>query len=49
MTEAESKAILERAQVTGQRIRGEDGVGEAARLVEAYAAAYQNSPRFFKV
>lgn len=49
MTEAESKAILERAQVTGQRIRGEDGVGEVARLVEAYAAAYQNSPRFFKV
>lgn len=46
---AESNAILERAQATGQRVRGEDGVGEAVRLVESYAAEFQKSPRFFKV
>ncbi len=40
MAEVESKAILEQAQATGQRIRGENGVGEAVRLVESYAAEY---------
>ncbi len=49
MSEAESKVFLERAQVTGQRIRGEDGVEMAARLLESYAAEYQKSARFFKV
>ncbi|MBV6392116.1 MAG: O-mycaminosyltylonolide 6-deoxyallosyltransferase [Anaerolineales bacterium] len=49
MAEAESKALLERAQATGQRIRGEDGVGEAVRLIESQAAAFQKLARFFKV
>jgi sterol 3beta-glucosyltransferase len=35
ITEAESKAVRERAQIIGQRIRGEDGVGQAIRLIEA--------------
>lgn len=47
MAEAESKVVLERAQATGQRIRGENGVGEAVRLVESYAAERsKNGPIF---
>ena len=49
MVEAGSKAHLERAQATGQRIRDEDGVGEAVRLVESHAAEGLKSARFFKV
>jgi sterol 3beta-glucosyltransferase len=37
MVEAESNAVRERAQAAGRRIRGEDGVGEAVRLIEGYA------------
>lgn len=36
IAEAESDAVLERAQVTGQRIRGEDGVMNAVKLIESY-------------
>lgn len=35
--DAETKVILERAQVIGQEIRGEDGVGNAVKLIEYYA------------
>ena len=41
MTEAESKDILERTQVTGQAIRGEDGVMNAVMLIESYAMLFQ--------
>ncbi|NOH04490.1 MAG: glycosyltransferase family 1 protein [Chloroflexi bacterium] len=46
MAEAESKPVLERAQATGQRIRGEDGVEEAVRVIESHAAAFGKSPIF---
>jgi sterol 3beta-glucosyltransferase len=36
MVEAESKVIRERAQVIGQKTRGEGGVAQAIRLIEAY-------------
>jgi sterol 3beta-glucosyltransferase len=36
MVEAENDAICKRAQAIGQRIRGEDGVGQAVALIEAY-------------
>jgi len=39
MAEAEDEAIRKRAQAIGQRIRGEDGVGQAVRLIEAYTTA----------
>lgn len=38
IAEAESKVILERAQVIGQDVRGEDGVGNAFRLTESYVS-----------
>jgi len=41
MAEAESKDILERAQATGQVIRGEDGVMNAVMLIESYAMLFQ--------
>lgn len=37
MAEAESKAILERAQAASQRIGSEDGVMNAVKLIESYA------------
>ncbi len=43
MAEAESKAILERAQATGQRIRSEEGVTNAVKLIESYADAFNES------
>jgi len=43
MTEAESKVVLERAQATGQAIRGEDGVGNAVGLIESYAVEFGES------
>jgi sterol 3beta-glucosyltransferase len=43
MPEAGSKIVLERAQATGQIIRGEDGVGEAARMIESYAMEFGES------
>jgi sterol 3beta-glucosyltransferase len=43
MAEAESKAVLERAQVTGQIIRGEDGVGSAVGLIERYVVEFGRS------
>jgi sterol 3beta-glucosyltransferase len=36
MSEAGSNAVLERAQAAGQRVRVEDGVGNAVRLIEGY-------------
>lgn len=35
MIAAESKVIRERAQIIGHKLRGEDGVGQAIRLIEA--------------
>jgi sterol 3beta-glucosyltransferase len=43
MAEAESKDILERAQVTGQAIRSEDGVMNAVMLIESYAIQFNES------
>ncbi len=43
IAEAESKVILERAQVTGQRIRSEDGVTNAVKLIESHAMAFHES------
>lgn len=43
IAEAESKFILERAQFTGQEIRGEDGVMNAVRLIESYAIRFNES------
>lgn len=40
---AESKVILERVQVTGQRIRGEEGVLNAVKLIESYAMGFTES------
>ena len=37
IAEVEGKAIRERAQVIGQAIRGEDGVGRAVELIEKYS------------
>lgn len=41
IAEAESKVILECAQVIGQDIRGEDGVMNAIKLIESYADEVQ--------
>ena len=41
IAEAESKVILERVQVIGQDIRGEDGVMNAIKLIESYADEVQ--------
>lgn len=35
---AENASICKHAEAIGQRIRGEDGVGQAVALIEAYAA-----------
>ncbi len=43
IAEAKSKVILERAQVTGQVIRGEDGVMNAVDLIESYAMKFHES------
>jgi hypothetical protein len=40
IAEAESNVVLERAQATGQRIRGEDGVGNAVKLIESYVVEF---------
>lgn len=40
IAEAESKAVLERAQAMGQMIRDEDGVGHAVALIESYVSAF---------
>lgn len=40
---AESKVVLERVQVTGQRIRGEEGVLNAVKLIELYAMGFTES------
>jgi sterol 3beta-glucosyltransferase len=40
IAEAENDAIRKRAQAIGQRIRGEDGVGQAVEFIEAYTAAW---------
>lgn len=40
MAEAESKNILERAQVIGHEIRSEDGVDAAVRLIESYVVEF---------
>jgi sterol 3beta-glucosyltransferase len=43
IVEAESKVILERAQITGQIIRGEEGVMNAVDLIESYAMKFHES------
>ena len=43
IAEAESKLVLERAQVIGQEIRGEDGVMNAVMLIESYAMTFNKS------
>lgn len=43
MVVAESKGILERAQVIGQGIRGEEGVMNAVKLIETYADEFSKS------
>lgn len=40
MAEAETNIILERAQVTGQHIRGETGVDTAVKLIESYVVEF---------
>jgi sterol 3beta-glucosyltransferase len=42
IAEAESDALRERAQLIGQKIRTEDGVGEAVRLIEKYSNDFHN-------
>lgn len=46
LAEAESKLVLEQAQATGRVVRGEDGVSEAVRLVEAYSGEFPKSTNF---
>jgi UDP:flavonoid glycosyltransferase YjiC (YdhE family) len=43
IAEVESKLILERVQVTGQAIRGEDGVMNVVGLIESYAKRFNES------
>ena len=43
IAKAESKIILERAQLIGQRIRSEDGVMNAVKLIESYAMVFNES------
>lgn len=43
IAEAESNAFRERAQVIGQRIRGENGVADAVQLIEAYVLEFQSN------
>jgi sterol 3beta-glucosyltransferase len=43
IAEAETKVILKRAQVTGQDIRGEDGVMNAVKLIESYVMKFNES------
>ncbi|MCL4272190.1 MAG: glycosyltransferase [Anaerolineales bacterium] len=43
MAEAESKNILERAQLTGQMIRSEDGVGNTVAWIESYVRRFNES------
>lgn len=43
MAEAESKIILERAQLMGQMIRSEDGVGNAVAWIESYVRQFNAS------
>ncbi|NJN79435.1 MAG: hypothetical protein HC797_02645 [Anaerolineales bacterium] len=42
IVEAESNVIRQQAQAIGQVIRGEDGVGEAIRLIESYVFEFEN-------
>ena len=48
IAEAESKFIREQAQAIGQKIRGEDGIGQAIALIESHKSQFK-SVRFFKV
>lgn len=43
IAEAESKVILEHAQVIGQEIRSEDGVMNAVKLIETYTIKFRES------
>jgi sterol 3beta-glucosyltransferase len=43
MSGAEAKVILQRAQAMGQRIRSEDGVGNAVSLIESYVVEFGRS------
>ena len=42
IAEAESDSLRERAQLIGQKIRTEDGVDEAVRLIEKYSNDFHN-------
>jgi UDP:flavonoid glycosyltransferase YjiC (YdhE family) len=42
LAKAESDSLREGAQLIGQKIRTEDGVGEAVRLIEKYSNDFQN-------
>ena len=43
IAEAESNAIRNRAQAIGQNMRGENGVADAVKLIEMYAAEFQSN------
>lgn len=43
MIQVDLKAALERAQATGQSIRGEDGIGVAIALIESYVNEFNTS------
>jgi sterol 3beta-glucosyltransferase len=43
MAEAESGLVRQQAQVLGERIRNEDGTGEAVRWIEQYSNNFQRS------
>ena len=43
IAEAESNVIRDRAQVVGQNIRSEDGIKNAIKLIELYAAEIHSS------
>jgi sterol 3beta-glucosyltransferase len=43
IAQADGNVLRKRAQDIGQRIRGEDGVGQAVELIEVYASRLQNA------
>ena len=45
IAEAESNAVLERAQSAGQRIQGEDGVAKAVAIIESHVAGFHSISR----
>lgn len=51
LVEADGDALRNGAQAVGRKIRAEDGVGAAVKLIEKYAGKWRESPQsaFFKV